>query len=353
MIIWSAMLVPVVMAIVLFVFFSHRTAWWEFALPFLLSLVCCSIFKAIIERSQTSDTEYWTSAVLSADYYEAWTERVSCRHPQYDSKGNFTGYAHLYDEDYHPPYWVINDNSKQTLFIDKNTFESLAQKFGNRVFVHVSRWSQSSWGDGNRYTTTWENRVIASHNVFNFPEVADRTPLYDYPKISYPYTTPFILGEGGPTKEVAERKLAIWNALHGPTKQCRLIFCVFRDQPFQVALDQESVWQGGNKNEFIVMIGVDSASEHIAWSHVASWTEVDQLKVAVKDLVRNQGTLDLVKLVDVVGPIVEERFERKHFRDFNYITVEPPLWGIVLTFVVTTVFNVGLSVWIVQNDIDE
>ena len=57
-----------------------------------------------------------------------------------------------------------------------------------------------------------------------------------------------------------------------------------------------------------------------------------------------------MKLVDEIGPMVQEKFVRKQFADFDYITIEPPFWAVMTTFLVTIAVNVGLSLWIVHNE---
>src|SRR4029077_19599921 len=102
------MIIPVIIAVGLYVWFSRETVWWEFIIPFAVSALFCLGAKAIVEKIQTSDTEFWSGWVVNAQYYEDWDETVPCRHPEYatDDKGNtyFVGYAHVFDVDYHAPY---------------------------------------------------------------------------------------------------------------------------------------------------------------------------------------------------------------------------------------------------------
>src|SRR3990172_10624960 len=136
MLIWAAMLIPVLTAIILLVFFGRKTVWWEFALPFLVSIICILVGKMIAISVATSATEFWGSAATDAVYYEAWNEKVNCRHPVYctrpvtkhkkvthytgtgenrrsyetsesyvDIERYHCGWEHSYDVDDHAPYW--------------------------------------------------------------------------------------------------------------------------------------------------------------------------------------------------------------------------------------------------------
>jgi len=42
--------------------------------------------------------------------------------------------------------------------------------------------------------------------------------------------------------------------------------------------------------------------------------------------------------------------EVKEFADFSYITVEPSGWAILLTYIVTILANVGISVFAIKNE---
>lgn len=368
MFIWLAMLIPVVTGLVLYFRFDRETIWWELLIPFGVSAVLCLGSKALVEKVQTADTEFWAGWAVRAEYYEDWNERVSCRHTKYrtNSKGHRVpdGTEHAYDVDYHPPYWQVIDSNNLTVGIDRGTFEKLCHKFGNRQFVDLHRNFHTK--DGDMYQTVWsgddlrlepvvtahsyENRVKASTSVFKFAAVDPKVyGLFDYPAIQSYYEQRSILGDGGMTQPTAERLLQKWNAKIGATKQVRLFVLVFRDQPIQAGFDQQNYWQNGNKNEFVVTIGVNKQDE-IQWCHPFSWTEVESLKIETRDFVMGQKRLDLEKLVNWLVPEVQGKFQRKHFKDFSYLTVEPPMWAVGLTFLLTCMVNFGVGFWIVQNE---
>lgn len=220
--------------------------------------------------------------------------------------------------------------------------------------------------NGNEYRTTWthddlrlepmvtahtyENRIKASNSVFKFQDVDPKKfGLFDYPKITGYYNQASILGNGGVTQPVANQLLNKLNAQIGATKQVRMFILVFRNQPVEAGFEQECYWKGGNKNEFIITLGVNDQDE-IQWCHPFSWTEVELLKIQIRDFVTEQKTLNLEKLVQGVVPQIQASFKRKHFKDFNYLTVEPPTWAILLTFLITIAVNLGVAYWVVNND---
>lgn len=381
MIIWAAVVIPVLAVGVLYWKFHRKLVWWEVGLLVLIPVALVWVSKLLIETSQTTDTEFWGGWVTKAEYYEDWNERVSCRHPipcshptySTDSNGRRvqTGYAHsndghyhLYDVDEHPPYWQIHGSNGETIRTSSADFERLAKRFGNRRFVDLNRNYHSN--DGDKYVAVWggadetlepvttqhtyENRVQASSSVFNYQEVDPQTyDLFEYPAVQG-YRQKCILGNGGPTTVEGTQRLALWNAKLGKLKQVRMFVLIFQGKPMQAAMEQESYWKGGNKNEFIVCIGTDKANK-VQWCHVFSWSEAEVLKVEARNFVMEMEDLDLVALADWLGPAVQEKFVRKEFADFSYLTVEPPLWAVLTVFGITLLVTAGLSVWFVLNEV--
>lgn len=374
MIIWLAILIPIVASIVLYKKFQHKVLWWEFLIPFAISIVLIATSKLIIETAQTRDTEYWGGWLVEAEYYEDWNERVSCRHPESCDCSNKDGscsgghgYEHMYDVDYHPPYWQIMDSNGLVVGVDKNTFESLCKRFNNRSFVDLHRDYHTD--DGDKYVANWdkkeltlvpvttshsyENRVAVSDSVFNYQEVDPKEfGLFDYPRITHYYQCDAVIGSGDQTQGTANKRLKIYNAKLGRSKQVRMLVVVFKDQPVQAGFDQESYWKGGNKNEFVVTIGVDKEN-NVSWCHPFSWTEIEELKIETRNHIATQKKLNLEQIVEWLAPQVEKKFQRKPFADFDYLSVEPPMWAVLLTFFLVAGINGGVSFWIIRNQHEE
>jgi hypothetical protein len=374
-IIWGAIAVPILTAVVLLTWFRHKTVWWEFLVPLLVSIVCIALFKYTTEKVQTSDTEFWGGWATHAEYFERWNERVPCSHTKYcsetcrDSDGKTyscskpCGKQHAYDVDDHPARWVLYDSNGESQSIGSGAFEGFAGKWHSRTFVDLHRNYHTV--DGDKYVATWdkdeatfvavttqhtyENRVQAATSIFNFPEVDPKLwKLYEYPGIGT-YDQVAILGASGPQTKEADALLRRWNAKLGRSKQVKMFILQFGpDSTLETGLAQENYWKGGNKNEFILALGADRSGK-VTWAHVISWTEQDRLKIDVREYALHQDTLDLVDLVNYMGPEIQKNFERKAFADFSYLTVEPPGWAIALSYILTLLVNLGLSFWIVNN----
>lgn len=380
MIIWLALAIPIPAAAALYWKFHRKLTLWEVGLLVGVPIVLVALSKVIIETSQTGDTEYWGGYVLKAEYFEDWDEKVHCRHPKFrtetytDSKGHlhtrlvFDGWEHFYDVDYHPEEWCIEHSMGGSIGVSRACFERLAAQFGNRIFVDLHRSCHSN--DGDKYVATYrmepekiepvtleksyENRVQVSTSVFNFKPVSSEDVkfygLHDYPKVNG-YSQRVVLGNAGPTAAEGERKLQYWNAMLGKGKQVRIYVLVFPDQPMQAAVEQQNYWKGGNKNELVACVGIDREAE-VKWAYVFSWTEVDSLKVDARDFLAGQKKLDLMAFADWLGPAIREKWIRKQFADFSYLTVEPPLWAVILVFTLVILSSGGVFAWALLNEFD-
>ncbi len=375
MIIWFALLIPIIAAFVLFKFFNHRVTIWEFFIPFAATLVTILIMKFSSEGAQTMDVEYWSEPASHAIYSEPWDEEVPCTHSYdcnctKDDKGNEscqTCYEHSYDVDYHPAYWAIVSESGNEVRITQDKFNSLCARWKNKVFEDKHRDYHDI--DGDWYVTYWkkesenlecmvsehyyENRVQASNSVFNYPEVLEdektRYQLYDYPGITEGYKQVNVLGMGDSTRRTSNRKLEILNAELGKVKQVKVFVLLFRNLPEVAAFKQECYWKGGNKNEVVVCIGIDDALK-VKWCKSFSFTENSELKINIRNYVADMPVLNCSKVVDFLYGEVNKNFERKKFKEFSYISVEPKIWQIWLTFILSTIVTICASWWVVKNE---
>lgn len=375
MLVWGALAIPLVTAVVLYVWFKHKVVIWEFLIPIGVSLVLITASSFIVEYSQTRDDEYWGGLVVTAEHYEDWNERVPCTHSYEVCSGTgeyetcTTQYRHAYDVDYHPEYWKLTDTNGISTRTSQSTYRRLVRKFGNRTFVDLGRHYHTN--DGDKYVTRWpktretaepmvskhtyENRVKASRSVFNYQEVsvADQTryELYEYPALNGHRANP-ILGDGGSSTLKARNRLLFVNGKLGPRKQVFIWVLVFKNQPRDAGHLQEALWVGSNKNEFVVTVGVDSAYR-VEWSHVFSWTKQDRLKIDARHFVEEQDTLDLVALVDWLEVNVAKQYQRREFSEFEYLKVEPPFWAVLLIYLLTLAANIGVSYYVVHNEYEE
>lgn len=387
MIIWLALLFPILGIIILYIFFHKKIAWWESSLVFLTVLVFIVIMKYTTEMCQVSDTEYIQDYIVRVEYYEDWNEEVPCSHPQYcerynsckstNSKGECQGgyesyqcgYQHLYDVDYHPEYWSMYSAGGRSYDINRKEWEKLKNQFhATPVFKDMGRDYHDN--DGDMYHFAWdnivetveyvtiahnyENRVQAAHSVYNYPELDTMyMKLYnikDYPKISN-LEAHALLGDNN---HYVDEYINKTNSLFAASKQVKIFYLVYQNVPIDAAIKQEQYWKGGNKNEVNICIGIDK-NRKIEWAYVFSWTKKENVKIEIRDYINKQSVLDnktYKNIIDYSNKVIVDKFERRHFKEFSYLTVEPPKSAVIWAFIISFLLTVGLSIWVITNNID-
>lgn len=376
MIIYGALFIPLIVAIILYKYFSHKTVWWELFVPIIASLIFTFSMKSIIEKVQVSSKEYWGSFVERVEYYEDWNEWITqtcTRSCCCDSKGENCS-TETYDCSYcqyHPAIWRIITTNGETVDISKSEYANIKSKFGNESFVDLGRYYYTD--DGDEYFSNWnkdslnaisvttlhhyENRVkAADQSVFHFQDVSEEDKvkynLKDYPEINGNYKMISIIGDSSQDATIAEAKIQYINGLLGNKKEVRVFVLIFKDQPISAGFYQEWYWAGANMNEFVVCIGIDK-ERNVKWCKPISWTRSEILKAEVKNFVQNQTKLNLQSVADFMKIKIEEKFVRRSFKEFDYLTVEPPTWAVILAYLLTLAINIGLSSWIIKNEYND
>ncbi len=374
-----AILITIAISTYLLLFHRKQTVWWEILVLFGISLGVTGVAKVMVDKVGTRDTEYWGNLGQQTRYYEDWDEEVPCSHTKFctDSKGNSyaCGTQHMYDVDYHPQYWTIYYAYGKEIRIAKTKYKQLVSRWTNNdtaTFKDLRRDYHSD--DGDMYYAVWdgkevtaepittvhhyENRIQASTDVFNFPEVSDEDRefygLYEYPGVDG-YTCRAVLGWHD---AAAEKRFNYINGKYGPprgsdTTTCLRVWVLVypAGKQLSTAKVQENYWKGGNKNEFIYCVGV--TKKEIRWVHIISWTENQELKLRAKNFVFNMGELDLLKLADYTEKEVTKTWKRKEFEEFSYINVSPPLGLTLMALGVIVIINILAGWWIITNDATE
>ena len=200
---------------------------------------------------------------------------------------------------------------------------------------------------------SYENKVQATKTVLDFQKVTiddiHKYGLFEYPEIYDNYKQNHIIGF---SDDSAEKNMQILNAELGPKKELKTFIIIFKNKTKQSGIMQEAYWKGGNKNEFVLTIGIDS-NNNIKWVHPFTWAEKSIVKIQARDFVLNQEKLNLNKIVEHLYDNLNKNFVRKHFSEFNYLTIEPSLKGIIISMVIVIVLNISLAVWFVLNEFDE
>jgi len=364
--VYAFLLVPILMGVVLIAFYKHKVLWWELVIPVVYTVIFIAIAKWIAVTSLTTDTEYHSGYVGEVVYYEDWNERIhrTCCH----KCGKSTCCHDCSYTLYHPERWEVR-TTVGSFGISKQRYQKLMQQFKAKpTFRDMHRHYYTD--DGDAYygawpgddeslepavsTDTYENRPKASLSLFHYTPL-DTTELKVHKPMIYPdiydvYRQDCLLGIDD---KAAHRKLQILNSRLGIPRGVKAFIIVYVDKPREAAIAQERFWEGGNRNEIVLCIGVD-ANYNVQWAHDFSWTDRQDFKVEVRSFAEQQsGTaLKLEPIIDFMYQEVNTRWKEKDFKDFDYIHIEPTANQVIWIAILTIITNVLIGWWIVANEFD-
>jgi hypothetical protein len=201
-------------------------------------------------------------------------------------------------------------------------------------------------------THEYTNKVQASKSVFNFQPIdPTKTFVYNRPPFSG-WHQDAIIGEAGPTKEQGELQLGIVNGVLGHPSKVHVYVLVYHDKTRQAFIDQQSYWKNGNKNELNVCVDVDK-DYHIQWCDVFGWSKLEGLKFNMRDHIMGQKVLDLGEFGKWLYPQIEGKQVRRDMKEFDYLSIEPPTWAVLLVYFLVVVICVGIAWFEVSTDLAE
>jgi hypothetical protein len=115
---------------------------------------------------------------------------------------------------------------------------------------------------------------------------------------------------------------------------------------------QEAYWDGGNDNELVVCIGLSQKTKEFQWVKPFTWSPERRIIPDVREMIMAHKVFNPESIAHSVWTQTEKEYKRKDFKEFSYITVEPPTWAIWVTFFATLALSFGVCWWAVHNEID-
>lgn len=355
------------------------------AAKFTIAVPVCVLFAlgldSCVSYGRTHFKEVWNFRISAIEHHEFWDEEVSCRHPHYvtktrtvtktDSKGrSYTttetyqeqdGYEHAYDVDEHPEHWTAVDEYGHGHGISYSDYVSWQAVWHNEVFVNLHHTSVHS-RDGNAYRCTWpgtfetiypwssieqyENKVRVSRTNFGF-RTADKATVARFPRPVDQGDVSVLHGYGVAVDAAAEAKLRRMNADFGKTYRIHTLVLLFdcAKDGQDVMLAVRDAWQGPNKNELVVCIGM-TQSGVIDWVDVMSWMDDTTIHALIRQDLTAQVTPGTAptfngdRLVQVLRERIPKYWQKKDFRAFDYLGVETPWW----VWLICVIFAAGAGV---------
>lgn len=371
-----AYLFPLLTVGALVVLFRNYDWWWMY---FIMVVVSELILWLIIRRASRTK-EYLSGYALNVQHHEPWVERVVRTESYTDSRGN-TRTRTVVDYRHHPDVWVMPLNTGVGTYISPDVYNLYRTKWGTpEQWINPPHINCVSGGGGQLYewngvyedaaTHTYKglyiNYVVNSNSIFRKEDLekedVENYGLIDYPEFESRYLeqdvvlrSP-ILPEWVQFPSEAQRAFQLINAFAGHKHQIHIFILMFdAAQGIASALKQQAYWKGGNKNEFVVCLGVDfsnidpqkSVSENtplmVKWCKAFSWCDAPKLESATESYFIENKELHLLAFAEWLRGHIG-LWKRKEFKDFEYLGVRLSAGRKAIVAFVTILFCIVIIV---------
>lgn len=327
--------------------------------PVILGIAVFFLMRASNGESQ----EFHGAYVVSTSYYEPWNEMVTVTKTRTVPRGhrNVTETYTTHELRRHSEEFRYKDNLGNDKGISKQMFDEINQRMGNPepVFRDMHRHYHTEDGDAYdrsfngydscmftlTYSESYWNPVKANpYTIFGYErmekEEAGELGLFEYSDIEES-DQKCLLGLDRPD---IDRKIRELNARYGKVKQFRMYVLVFKDKGPEIAEQQKRYWCNGNKNEFIVCLGLNNRK--ISWCRAFSWADNPILEIRSRNWFREHPDVsDLLKYPDFIKSNLNE-WKRKEFKDFDYLNVDLTPTQSWIFCILVIVFTMIAVVWI-------
>ena len=291
--------------------------------------------------------------ITKISHQEQYTRRESRTRSKTDSNGKTTTETYYVTVKY-GPYWHKYDEFGSQRYSSQKEYDLWKNVWGNEQKTGTIRGTSAGWfdnKDGDTYQATfpgtfdtifpsyhtqrYKNKVRASQSIFRRSDspVHYARPVDKNLRCVVNYDNSYTPRE--PDLLFMDRL----NAVLGPIKQVHCIIVVFDGASTSPSVvdDVLNSWGGCNKNELVVFIGL--TSNEIKWIRTESWMDNTTI----------HGCIDSALIgkpfnVPSIGSVLEENvlahWNRKEFKDFDYIQVNFSFGYSIAIFVVQFILNV-------------
>ena len=318
-----AYVIPLIACILLRFEFGYDEKWSTFMWIILFGESTVGLGHWFFFRIHTSRTEYLGSMVSDINYEESWTELIEVQETRTDNKGNTYAVTKI-KERYHKEQYYFH-TTLGTKFSTDYGFYSYVRDIWKLPYTRLS-WSGNKIKGGIRYGTRYKlsdfdgnerenpknwisiteshyytNKIQASNSIFKFETITKQEAyeigLIDYPAI-YSYDAPCVLSNEISISHDVDELFRKFNARYAPEFQMRLYILLFEaSKGIGISELQRSYWQGGNKNEFVICIGMNPHYV-VEWARAFSWADEQTKEVETAQWLMQHPNINWTELYD-------------------------------------------------------
>jgi len=368
---YAIAVIPLVVGAILWLS-SRRISFREWFVGSLIGFAVSGGFHYYTILSLTTDLEIWSGKVSYATYHPSWRGAA----------------GHEDDDGWRRQCWSVTvslGKEDQAFYVTEQEFTLIREKF-NAKQLKTIRPDKEGFKEGDPHDYVAENHtgvIIPAHtirifdnrlkvtpSIFSFGDIPEGLDLFDYPiglaeedlkllilvpVISKLFDEPRIMEDcpgfewrqsqrllGRAAQDFSIYQWDCLNAELGPQKRVNLIAIGF-DGDSTLAQWQEAKWTGGKKNDLVLCYGPAGPTGKPAWTYCFGWTENELVKRNLESLLLKNIPGD--HLLPQIKAEVEANYMRKHWSDFNYLTMTPPPGAVPLLILITIFVQGGYWTW--------
>lgn len=327
-------------AVAVAMIFKYKVEIGNVLVGALILLISYGAIIAIDFTSKTTSTEIWSGKIVSVKHTEEWDEwheEVTETYTTTDSNGNSVTKTRTI-----PGYWEHHYATNYVKTTDNGNFKVYETPDGKILddnFVNSTKELEKYFKIGAPTASkhTYENKIKSSYSIFKNRDInlEDYPDLYKYPSKSTKYLSVNRLLGNFKDKENKSKLLDEINSNLNDTdnpknkdkvkgyKQVNLVLVNFGDKSEDYGYALQDYWENGAKNDVVVTFGTDKNGKP-TWSHVFSWSEVEILKSDIREVIMATEDInsEFNTTLEKISDMIEKKFSRREFAEFDYIQIE-------------------------------
>lgn len=349
------MLFPLLTVIVMKVWRAQQYSWLEAGTQVVLSIICITGFYMGGKYLEMTSVEYWTGYIKSKDFEDGHYVTSYCCATDKDGNCTSTCYTDHYTREWnlYTTVGTITTSSIDTEWrIRRDGFDA------------DSDWMGAYEGEACSRTNAYLNYVQAAkyslhHRSGTNEEFTKQGLLPEYPQLHSTYKLNRVIDLGVGVPNLDQWRLGLDNYMKnlGALKQINLfvIFVPTLDPSYTAAL--EAHWRGANKNDTIIVVGVDKASRTIGMVDVITWADDPIYKINLIGELTKHGTLGdqtYIPFLTTVNELTLRNYNRIPMATFEELKneIDPPLWVLIICIVLAIPGSLVLAVVFDRIDLD-
>lgn len=340
-----AYICPVIVALAVMSMSGTYSRWWVYA----LMLLVAELVIRLVVRRVTRVHEYLSGYATNVQHHEAWVERQEHEIEERDSDGEVHRRVEVSYVNHPDEWWMVLNTGRSIRIAEQVYNQCVAWWKTKEHWIDPPHVDCVRGGGGqlymwngvyeNAYTCTYQglyvNYLNNSNSIFRKGNISrdevDMLGLVEYPKIEY-LDVDVVLLSSDVARRISinngvQRCFQLINAFAGERFEIHLFILLFdASRGIDIALKQQEYWRGGNKNEFVVCLGIDPDSLVpgrtlvVEWCKAFSWCDAPRLESATESWFIEHRRLNERAFADWFRHNIH-LWKRKEFSDFKYLGV--------------------------------